>query len=146
MPWKSASLPEGPPPLNEQITLSSAQLEAAQLVANNLSEGLEGIPVVLSQDGAVVAAGGGPESLTERLARHAARAWMEGATSLARELIRFEEEIPEESPERVAYLLYSAHVIGALTLSVGWQMSASLTQLRAEVSDAVSALRIHLSR
>jgi hypothetical protein len=126
------------PGLQNRLELSEEQVGGTRDVLARLSQGLDSLPVILSQDGDVVSFGGPIEAETaERLARLASRIWQEGATRPSRELIRFEEEaIGEESSGRANLMLYSAHVVGALTLTVGWEIAISLTQVRAEVADA----------
>ncbi len=138
------TLPEAPPDLDQTVKLSAAQIKKAKAVLDELSDALENLPAVLSQDGKVVtSAGSASDAVVERIAKVAARSWREGGSRLSRELIRFEEEsIEEEAAEKRANLMvYSAHISGALTLSLGWQMTISLTQIRAEVSDAKSDLQ-----
>ncbi len=135
-------LPEGPPPLHERVELSEQQIQklAEELAA--LSASLDSLPVVLSQDGEVVGFAGTQDvEIADRIAKMADRIWREGATRIARELIRFEEETVSDMSERSNFLLYSAHLSGALVLTIGWQMSVSLTQVRAEVADAISSLK-----
>jgi hypothetical protein len=129
---------ETAPALQNRLELSPDQVAGTREVLARLSQGLDSLPVILSQDGDVVSYGGPVEEETaERLARLASRVWHEGATHPSRELIRFEEEtLGEESSGRANLMLYSAHVVGALTLTVGWEITVSLTQVRAEVADA----------
>jgi hypothetical protein len=129
---------ETAPALQNRLELSPEQVAGTREVLARLSQGLDSLPVILSQDGDVVSYGGPVEEETaERLARLASRVWHEGATHPSRELIRFEEEtLGEESSGRANLMLYSAHVVGALTLTVGWEITISLTQVRAEVADA----------
>jgi predicted regulator of Ras-like GTPase activity (Roadblock/LC7/MglB family) len=116
--------------------LADYQIEQIGTILSQLSDALDGLPVVASQQGDVIQFAGASDPLiAERLARVADRAWRDGAAHIAREVIRFEEEVIEEI-ERANYVVYSIHVADALTLTVGWQTTISLTQLRAEVSDA----------
>ncbi len=136
-------LPTEPPALSDRVELSEQQIEQAEEILSELSLALESFPVVLSQQGDALAyAGLIDEKGAERVAKLVDRVWLEGQDRLARELIRFEEEpiAPDEESEHVNLMIYSLHVSGAMTLSIGWQMSISLTQLRAEASDAVAAL------
>jgi hypothetical protein len=134
-------LPESPPDLDQQIKLSAAKVKKAQEVLTTLSASLESLPVVLSQEGDVIASAGPlGETVAARLAKVAARVWREGGTRLARELVRFEEEVIDEADEHTNVLIYSAHIAGGVTLTVGWQVALSLTQMRAEVSDARAEL------
>lgn len=137
------TLPEAPPDLENTIKLSSAQAKKAHSVLETLSAALENLPCVLSQDGKVVtSAGNGGEAVVERIAKAAGRTWKDGSERLSRELIRFEEEAFEEDAEnRANLMIYSTHISGALTLSIGWQMTISLTQIRAEVGDARGELQ-----
>ena len=133
--------PETPPPLNERVKLSGKQ-QAAESILTDFSVALEGLPVFLSQQGTIEAsAGTQPTDVFERMARQAERLWRDATDQPAREVIRFDEEVISSESDRTSFLLYSVHVAGALTLTVGWQPSLSLTQLRAETSDAVEALR-----
>lgn len=135
-------LPEGPPPLHERVELSEQQVQKVAEELAALSASLDSLPVVLSQDGEVVGFAGTQEAeIADRIAKMADRLWREGATRIARELIRFEEETVSEASERANFLLYSAHIYGALVLTVGWQMSVSLTQMRAEVADAIDSIK-----
>lgn len=139
----SNSLPDTPPPLHDRLDVSEQQAQQVQQILNDLSTSLDSLPVVLSQDGDVIAsAGTDNDTVIGRIARLAGRVWNEGATRLARELIRFEEETigDEEAEERVNLLLYSAHIAGAVTLTIGWEMAISLTQMRAEVADVKDRL------
>ncbi|HEC23203.1 MAG TPA: hypothetical protein ENI95_09830 [Chloroflexi bacterium] len=135
--------PSGMPlAFQERIPISEQQLEHIQRILSNLSQGLDSLPVVLSQDSEVIgSAGRADEALAARIARLAARIWREGASRPAREFICFEEEVIDEADERISLLLYSVHITGAVTLTIGWQMSITLTQLRAEAAEARAALR-----
>ncbi len=135
--FPSGELPEAPPALQEMIDVTAHDVNRMQAMINDLSGGLEALPVVLSQDGDVIASAGRiSDNMADAIARQAKRLWREGATRLAREFIRFEEELFEDEQGRANYMIYSIHVKGALTLTVGWEMSFSLTQIRAEV-DAI---------
>lgn len=135
-------LPESPPDLDRTIKVSAQQVKKAKAIVEELSAALENLPAVLSQDGKIVtSAGPASEAVTERIAKAAGRVWREGSERLSRELIRFEEESIEEADQRANLMIYSAHISGALTLSIGWQMTISLTQIRAEVGDARSELQ-----
>lgn len=132
----SSALPDEPPPLHERLAVSEQQVEKTQTILDGLSQALDTLPAVLSQDGDVISyAGTDNPAVVEHIAKLAGRIWNEGATRPARELIRFEEETidDEETAERANLLLYSAHIEGAITLTIGWEMSISLTQIRAEV-------------
>lgn len=134
---KKRPLPDSPPPLRERLAISQEQIEEAQRILDTLAGALD-LPAILSQDGDVIAhAGTDNQVVIERMARLAGRVWTEGATRVARELIRFEEETigDDDSPERVNLMLYSAHITGAMTLTIGWDISTSLTQVRAEIAD-----------
>jgi hypothetical protein len=134
-------LPESPPDLDQQIKLSAQKVKKAQEVLTTLSASLEAMPVVLSQEGDLIASAGPKgEMVSERLAKVAARVWREGGSRLARELVRFEEEEIDEGDEHTNLLIYSAHIAGGVTLTVGWQVTLSLTQVRAEVGDARAEL------
>lgn len=138
--------PKNPPPLHELVAASSQQVSAAQKTLGQLSHALEGAPVLLSQDGAVVGYAGIQEQVAaEKMARMAARAWREGATRPAREYIHFDEETIGSEEDRANLLMYSVHLAGALTLTIGWGAGISLTQLRAETEDALIDLRRSLS-
>jgi hypothetical protein len=102
-----------------------------------LSRGLDAMPVVLSQQADVIAfAGQGDADLAKQIAQHANEGWQQGATDIAREYIRFQEETFSIGDKRLTLLLYSRHITDALVLTVGWQIAVSLTQIRAEMSDA----------
>lgn len=137
----TGGLPEQPPAIEQAVAMNEDQRKRARTRLKQLSKGLEGCPVLLSQDGNLEAhAGSISAENAERIARQVGRLWQEGSALLARELIRFEEERLEEGSERASYMLYSLHIEGALTLTVGWQSSASLTQIRAESSDLCEEL------
>ena len=129
--------------LHERLEISESQVEEAQRVADSLAGALS-LPVLLSQDGDVVALSQIDEVGTaERLARHIGRIWNEGASRNAREVIRFEEEIiGSDDTDRMNILLFSVHIERALTLTIGWETSISLTRIRAEVA----AIRNDLAR
>jgi hypothetical protein len=129
-------LPTTPPPLHQRIDLTASQVQQIAGLLSALSRDLDGLPVVLSQQGEMIGAGGANTQIVpERLARAADRLWRNTANHHpAREVIRFEEESIEEV-ERANYMIYSAHIEGALILSVGWHTAISLTQIRAEVTD-----------
>lgn len=132
--------PTTPPPLDQRITLSDAQIDQINRVMISLTKDLDGLPVIVSQQGDTISTAGSPTpEVAERLTRVAERLWREGSSHSAREVIRFEEENIEEV-ERANYILYSVHIAGAVTLTVGWQLSVSLTQVRAEVLDAKEQL------
>lgn len=134
-------LPEAPPDLDNEITLTLEQARKVQTVLAELCSSLENLPVILSQEGVVIAqAGAQDEVVAERLAKSAGRLWREGGSRLAREFIRFEEEVIDEADARSNFLIYSAHIAGGITLTLGWQVTLSLTQVRAEVSDARAEL------
>ena len=134
-------LPETPPDLDQIISLSDDQIrQVAQIVAE-LSSALDSSPVVVSQEGKVITSAGAPtDEAAERIAKLVARIWREGHDRLARELIRFEEEAIDEENERANLMIYSAHIAGGITLTVGWQLALSLTQIRAEVGDVKQQL------
>jgi len=137
---RNIRLPDTPPSLEQRIALTDQQIEQIGRLTIQLSEALDGLPVVVSQQGEIVhSAGAVDHVVAERLVRVADRVWREGGSHIAREVIRFEEEVIEEI-ERANFVVYSIHIAGALTLTVGWQMAISLTQLRAEVSDVKAQL------
>ncbi len=142
MVWERYRAPHTPPPLEERVTLSDEQRQRAAALIAGLSQSLEALPVVLSQEGEVICSAGlADERHAERLTRVAGRIWREGADQTAREVIRFEEEVLGSNDERTSFMIYTAHVAGALTLTIGWQLSPSLTQLRAEVGDVIAELQ-----
>jgi hypothetical protein len=142
MNWDRYQLPDQPLDLDTPVDLSRGQHKEAVQIISALSEALGNLPVVLSQDGKVVCySDTTDEPAAQRLARIAGRVWREGQVQNAQEAIRFEEEIVEGLQERMNLMLYTTHVGGALTLSIGWQITISLTQLRAEASDACRLLR-----
>lgn len=128
-----------PPPLDQRVALSRAQIEEITGLLHALSRSLDGLPAVLTQQGEMITAAAPESIVAERLARVSERLWRDGMLHPAREVIRFDEETIEEV-ERANYMLYSAHITGALILTVGWQTNLTLTQVRAEVA----ALREHL--
>ncbi len=139
-------LPDISTEFERRMTISEKQAERAYRVLAEMGLSLESLPLILAQDGEVVAfAGPISESHASRLARHADRAWREGAARLTPELIRFQEEMIDDTPERAAYLIYSAHITGAVTLTVGWQPPISLTRIRAGVAAARADLMQILS-
>jgi hypothetical protein len=128
-------LPTTPPPLDQRIELSAGLVQQMAGLLSALSRDLDGLPVVMSQQGEMIGAGGASTQIVpERLARAADRLWRDNTIHPAREVIRFEEESIEEV-ERANYMIYSAHIEGALILTIGWHTAISLTQVRAEVSD-----------
>ncbi|NDJ54467.1 MAG: hypothetical protein GYB68_15460 [Chloroflexi bacterium] len=135
-------LPETPPAFSENIALDNKQIDGLQRIVSDLSESLESLPVVLSQDGHINAyAGRVSRGVAEQLAKVTDRTWREGATRIARELLRFAEETIDSEDERGNFLIYSIHIEGAMTLTVGWELTVSLTQIRAEVVDAKQAIQ-----
>jgi hypothetical protein len=133
-----------PPPLDQRIALSRSQVEKITGLLHALSRSLDGLPAVLTQQGELITAAAPEAIVADRLARVAERLWRDGMQHPAREVIRFDEETIEEV-ERANYMLYSAHMTGALTLTVGWQTNLTLTQLRAEVA-ALRDRLIHVIR
>jgi hypothetical protein len=133
-------LPEGPPALDHHISVSQ-HAGKAQKIITKLSQEIDLLPVVLSQEGEVIAFAGLPGATNaEHIARLADRVWQEGSHCQARELIRFEEETIDGADERTTVMLYSTHIVGGIILAVGWNVSISLTQIRAEVSDVKAEL------
>src|SRR5689334_22484454 len=104
---RPVDLPTTPPPLDQRITLSSSQVQQIAGLLSALSRDLDGLPVVLSQQGEVIGMGGvNTQIVPERLARAADRLWRNTANQPAREVIRFEEESIQEV-ERANYMIYS---------------------------------------
>jgi adenylosuccinate lyase len=137
----SSTLPDSPPDLDQTISLTEGDIKKIEAVLKELSEGLEALPVVVSQESQVVAMAGVPDpSIAERISKQAWRTWREGSQNSARELLRFEEEVFEETEARANLMIYSTHIAGSLVLSVGWQLPLSLTQVRAETGDARSQI------
>ncbi len=133
-------LPEGPPALGQHIAVSQ-HVGKVQKVITKLSQELELLPVVLSQEGEPIAFAGLPGATgAEHIAKLVDRAWQEGAHRQAREFVRFEEETIDGADERATMMFYSTHIAGGVVLTVGWNISISLTQIRAEVSDVKSEL------
>lgn len=134
-------LPVDPPLLAERVKLTPKQVEEICQHIASLSRILEEMPIVLSQQGDIICAEGVPDDLAaEQLARSADRLWDNNQSRLSRELIRFEEALIEEADSRANFRLYSLHIFKAITLTVGWQLSLSLTQLRAEAKDTRAQL------
>jgi hypothetical protein len=136
-------LPDVPPALQQRTRVTRQQRQDALKQINGLSTALDSMPVLLTQDGEVICSAGmmAEEASLEHVARTVARLWEAGANRLARELIHFEEEIVEGETERFSFYLYSVHISGAITLTLGWNPSLSLTQLRAEAIDVKTALQ-----
>ncbi|MBN1310947.1 MAG: hypothetical protein JXB30_05950 [Anaerolineae bacterium] len=137
-------LPENPPALDQHIAVSQQDAGKIYKVITKLSQEIELLPVVLSQEGEVIAFAELPNATSaEHIAKLIGRIWHEGAHRQARELIRFEEETIDEADDRTNVMLYSTHITGAITLTIGWHVSISLTQIRAEVNDVkIELLRI----
>jgi hypothetical protein len=128
-------LPEGPPALGEHIAVSQ-HMGQVQKIITKLSQELELLPVVLSQESEPIAFAGLPGATSaEHIAKLVDRVWQEGAHRQAREFVRFEEASIDGADERTMMMFYSTHVVGGIVLTVGWNVSISLTQIRAEVSD-----------
>jgi hypothetical protein len=135
------NLPENPPALDQHIAVSQQQTGKIHKAIAKLSQEIEMLPVILSQEGEVIAYAGLPSAdSAEHIAKLIGRIWHEGAHRQARELVRFEEETINEADERANMMLYSSHITGAITLAVGWNVSISLTQIRAEVHDVKAEL------
>ena len=134
-------LPENPPALDRHISVTQQDAGKIHKIVTKLSQELELLPVILSQEGEVIAFAELPNTASaEHIAKLIGRIWHEGAHRQARELVRFEEEVIDEADERTSVMLYSTHVAGAITLTVGWNVSISLTQIRAEVNDVKTEL------
>src|SRR5687767_5727592 len=115
---RPTELPTTPPPLDETVSLSDSQIEQIAAALGALSRDLDGLPVIVSQKSEMVASAGALNAFVpERLARVTERLWRDGKRHPAREVIRFEEESIEEV-ERANYMVYSVHIMGALTLTV----------------------------
>ncbi len=133
-------LPEDPPALGQHIAVSQ-HVGKAQKIVTKLSQELELLPVVLSQEGEPIAFAGLPGATSaEHIAKLVDRVWQDGAHRQAREFVRFEEESIDGADERTMMMFYSTHIAGGIVLTVGWNVSISLTQIRAEVSDVKSEL------
>lgn len=133
-------LPEGPPALDQRIAVSQ-HVGKIQKIITKLSQEIELLPVVLSQEGEPIAFAGLPGATSaEHIAKLVDRVWQEGAQRQAREFVRFEEESIDGADERTMMMFYSIHIAGGIVLTVGWNVSISLTQIRAEVSDVKSEL------
>jgi hypothetical protein len=137
-------LPKDPPALEQRITVSQQDAGKIHRVVARLSQELELLPVILSQEGEVIAFAELPNAASaEHIAKLIGRIWHDGAHRNARELVRFEEETIDEADDRTNVMLYSTHIAGAITLTIGWNVSISLTQIRAEVHDVkIELLRI----
>lgn len=135
-------LPVGPPRLHDVVILSNQQIADIQAHLGQLSESLQWVPVVFSQDGQLISyAGVDDEAVAEAIARNAAQLWSEGATRIAREYISFEEKKYGELDQHSNLILYSAHVRAALTLSVGVEFPSSLTTIRQQVDRTRVAIK-----
>lgn len=145
MPQADYELPAGPPALDERVALSGDQTERARAALDALNASLDGLPVVLSQQGEVICSAGASDNAARQIARAAERAWQGGSGHLARELLRFNEDAvdPEVSMngDRDRPAVYSVHVAGALIVSVGWRQPVGLSRLRAEVGKTRRALQ-----
>jgi len=138
----SQSLPDSILPLHQRLTLSDEQVEAAGRLLDGMSRRLGSPPVILSQDGDLILSAGVPDRyMVERLARIAGRTWEGGRERITPEFIRFKEEtFGDEGVNRLNIIIYSMHVSGALTLSIGWELSLTLMELREEVGRAKNEL------
>lgn len=146
MVWHKFELPEKAPDLQSSVEFGSEQLERAQRVIDTVSAGLDNMPVILSQQGDVIySAGDITESAAKQLARTINRTWSANPDQVAHEIIRFEEEIVDIEDGSESYRLYSLHIHNALILTAGWQLSISLTQVRAELLDAKESLQKFLT-
>ncbi len=136
------SLPSTPPRLQDIISLSNQQIADIYAVLGELSEALDWAPIVLSQDGQVVAyAGVEDEGVAEGLSRNAAQFWREGATRNAREYVSFEEKNYGEPDQYNNLMLHSVHVRAALTISIGIEFPSSLTKIRQHTVRAKAAIQ-----
>jgi hypothetical protein len=139
-------LPENPPALDRHISVSQQDAGKIHKIVTRLSQELDLLPVILSQEGQVIAFTELSHAASaEHIAKLIGRIWHEGAHRQAHELIRFEEEVIDEADERTNMMLYSTHIAGAITLTIGWNVSISLTQIRAEVHDVKTELLSILS-
>jgi hypothetical protein len=141
MNWERFEPPEAPPPLDEAVRLADAQQKKAEAALADLSAALDGLPAVLSQRGEVVGQAGASDEGAEQLAGIAARIWEDGDLYLAREAIQFVEQAIQGQSDHGAYMIYSAHVAGALVLTVGWKLTVPLHQVRTEAASARLALQ-----
>lgn len=135
-------LPDGPPTLQELVLLSNQQIADVQAVLGELSEAFQWAPVVFSQDGQLVAyAGVENDDIAEGIAKQASQHWREGATRIAREYISFEEKSYGEGEKYSNVMLYSVHISGALTLTVGLEFPNTLNGTRQRVAYSRGLIR-----
>jgi CheY-like chemotaxis protein len=128
--------------LDGDLQLNAQQTRSVNDILAGLSQALDGLPAVLSQDGNLIASAGPlSQQNAEEFANLAGQVWGGDEPRLTREVIRFDEQVRTEGTERHRYMLYSAHVAGAVTLSVAWETSVELSVMRAETLQATQAIR-----
>jgi CheY-like chemotaxis protein len=133
-----ASLPQ----LDGNLQLNAQQTRSVNDILAGLSQTLDGLPAVLSQDGNLIASAGPlSQQNAEEFAHLAEQVWGGDEPRLTREVIRFDEQVRTEGTERHRYMLYSAHVAGSVTLSVAWETPVELSVMRAETLQATQAIR-----
>ena len=122
------------------IDLSTDQIESATAILVEFSVALDDQPLILSQDGRVIASSGlRAEAVAERIARAADRLWNRDTGMNTPEVISF-AEITIEEADRANFMLYSRHITGPVILSVGWDGTPPLAELRAGIRHAVTQL------
>jgi CheY-like chemotaxis protein len=133
-----ASLPQ----FDGDLQLNAQQTRDVNDILAGLSQTLDGLPAVLSQDGNLIASAGPlSQQNAEEFAHLAGQVWGGGESLPTREVIRFDEQVRTEGTERHRCMLYLAHVAGSVTLSVAWEMSVELSVMRAETLQAAQAIR-----
>jgi CheY-like chemotaxis protein len=133
-----ASLPQ----FDGRLELNAQQTRSVNDILAGLSQTLDGLPAVLSQDGNLIASAGPlSQQNAEEFAHLAGQVWGGDEPRLTREVIRFDEQVRTEGTERHRYMLYSVHVAGSVTLSVAWETSVELSVMRAETLQAAQAIR-----
>jgi CheY-like chemotaxis protein len=136
----------GGQPLGGHVELTQQKMDELSHKLKNIGQAFAPVPLLLSQDGALVShVGNLSTDSAGAMARMAGRLWREGATSPARECLCFKDQIPGGGSERRTVALFSVIVAGDLTLTVPWDGDASFSALRTETLDAAAALENLLS-
>ena len=101
------TLPEAPPDLDQAVKLSAAQVKKAKAVLDELSDALENLPAVLSQDGKVVtSAGSASDAVVERIDYLGARPTLHAVASGNTVLFSW-------SSDAIGYVLEQSSGLGA---------------------------------
>ena len=135
------------PPLQEHIPISETQTQRMAETLREFDQLGDGLPLLLSQDGVMVATSEAmPREAAMSLAKLAGRVWREGATHPTMEWLRFDDQLPATGGERRNIALYSVLVAGDVTLSAGWDGMLALSLLRASTYQAATRLAGILGR